>query len=104
MQNLSLSPLKGIFFFPSLLQDKLNSSCSRAYAKAVKRKPKHGMKLRASDKNIGKEPSLGMTNIVSSISSNQKSESCGTSTTSPTQSQTQEGLPLLLLCLIVFCL
>ncbi|ESW22784.1 hypothetical protein PHAVU_005G180800 [Phaseolus vulgaris] len=75
---------------------KLNSGCSRATAKAVKGKPRVGTKLGASDKDIVKEPSLGMTNIVveeaSSISSNQNSKSCGTPTTSPTQTQTQEGM------------
>ncbi|XP_014499945.1 ribonuclease 3-like protein 1 isoform X2 [Vigna radiata var. radiata] len=69
-----------------------NSSCSRTAVKAVKRKPSL-RKFRASDKDIVKEPSLEMTKIAdegaSSTSSNEKSESCGTSTT---PSQTQEGM------------
>ncbi|XP_017423972.1 ribonuclease 3-like protein 1 isoform X2 [Vigna angularis] len=74
-------------------KNKLNNSfCSRTAVKDAKRKPSLG-KLRASDKDIVKEPSLGMTKIVvegaSSSSSNQKSESCGTPTT---PSQTEEGM------------
>ncbi|KAG5104033.1 hypothetical protein AAZX31_15G004200 [Glycine max] len=71
----------------------MNNSCSRAAAKAVKRNPNQRMKFVASDKDIVKNPSLGMGNIVvedtSSTSSNQKIQSCG-NTTSPTQ--TEEGM------------
>lgn len=82
----------------------MNNSCSRAAAKAVKRNPNQRMKFVASDKDIVKNPSLGMGNIVvedtSSTSSNQKIQSCG-NTTSPTQ--TEEGTTQLLLpCLVVF--
>jgi len=87
-QNLSFL-LKEIFSCP-LLQSKLNNSfCSRPAAKAGNRKHSLGKMMHASDKDIVKEPSSGMTKIVAeeafSTSSNQKSKSCGSTPTIPSQ-------------------
>ncbi|QCE08844.1 ribonuclease 3-like protein 1 [Vigna unguiculata] len=76
-------------------KSKLNNSfCSRPAAKAGNRKHSLGKMMHASDKDIVKEPSSGMTKIVAeeafSTSSNQKSKSCGSTPTIP--SQREQGM------------